>query len=68
MPFGLINAPSVFIDLMNRICLPPSHKVEFPIDLIPGAMHVAKSPYRLAPTEMQELSNQLKELQDKGLI
>nr|GEV98849.1 hypothetical protein [Tanacetum cinerariifolium] len=47
--------------------LPPSHEVEFPIDLIPGAMHVAKSPYRLAPTEMQELSNQLKELQDKDL-
>ncbi|GJX93348.1 putative reverse transcriptase domain-containing protein [Tanacetum coccineum] len=31
-------------------------------------MPVAKSPYHLAPTEMQELSNQLKELQDKGFI
>ncbi|GKF31902.1 hypothetical protein Tco_0101700 [Tanacetum coccineum] len=31
-------------------------------------MPVAKSPYRLAPTEMEELSNQLKELQDKGFI
>ncbi|GJZ17594.1 putative reverse transcriptase domain-containing protein [Tanacetum coccineum] len=31
-------------------------------------MSVAKSPYRLAPTEMEELSNQLKELQDKGFI
>ncbi|GKD27281.1 putative reverse transcriptase domain-containing protein, partial [Tanacetum coccineum] len=31
-------------------------------------MPVAKSPYRLAPTEMKELSNQLKELQDKGFI
>ncbi|GKC72010.1 putative reverse transcriptase domain-containing protein [Tanacetum coccineum] len=39
-----------------------------PRDLIPGAVLVAKSPYRLAPTEMQELSNQLKELQDKGFI
>ncbi|GJS14062.1 hypothetical protein Tco_0408534 [Tanacetum coccineum] len=36
------------------------------VHLVPGAMPVAKSPYRLAPTEMQELSNQLKELQDKG--
>nr|GEV45791.1 putative reverse transcriptase domain-containing protein [Tanacetum cinerariifolium] len=35
--------------------LPPSREVEFRIDLIPGAMPVAKSPYRLAPTEMQEL-------------
>ncbi|GJS63363.1 putative reverse transcriptase domain-containing protein [Tanacetum coccineum] len=48
--------------------LPPSREVEFCIDLIPGAMPVAKSPYRLAPTEMQELSNQLKELQEKGFI
>ncbi|GKE97936.1 putative reverse transcriptase domain-containing protein, partial [Tanacetum coccineum] len=48
--------------------LPPSCKVEFRIDLIPGAMHVVKSPYRLAPTEMQELSNQLKELHEKGFI
>ncbi|GJX98145.1 putative reverse transcriptase domain-containing protein [Tanacetum coccineum] len=48
--------------------LPPSCEVEFRIDLIPGAMPVANSPYRLAPTEMQELSNQLKELQDKGFI
>ncbi|GKD47322.1 putative reverse transcriptase domain-containing protein [Tanacetum coccineum] len=48
--------------------LPPSREVEFRIDLIPRAMPVAKSPYRLAPTEMQELSNQLKELQDKGFI
>ncbi|GJW63741.1 putative reverse transcriptase domain-containing protein [Tanacetum coccineum] len=33
-----------------------------------GAMPVAKSPYRLAPSEMQELSEQLQELQDKGFI
>ncbi|GKD32796.1 putative nucleotidyltransferase, ribonuclease H, partial [Tanacetum coccineum] len=48
--------------------LPPSHEVEFCIYLIPEAMLVAKLPYRLAPTEMQELFNQLKELQDKGFI
>ncbi|GKC53231.1 putative reverse transcriptase domain-containing protein [Tanacetum coccineum] len=48
--------------------LPPSREVEFRIDLIPGAMLVAKSPYHLAPTEMQEMSNQLKELQEKGFI
>ncbi|GJZ67729.1 hypothetical protein Tco_0630969 [Tanacetum coccineum] len=42
--------------------LPPSQEIEFRTDLIPGAMLVAKSPYRLAPTEMEELSNQLKEL------
>ncbi|GKB89963.1 putative reverse transcriptase domain-containing protein [Tanacetum coccineum] len=48
--------------------LPLSREVEFRIDLIPRAMPVAKSPYRLTPTKMQELSNQLKELQDTGFI
>ncbi|GJY56914.1 hypothetical protein Tco_0456029 [Tanacetum coccineum] len=42
--------------------------VEFRIDLVHGATSVAKSPYRLAPLEMQELSEQLRELQDKGFI
>ncbi|GJS48395.1 putative reverse transcriptase domain-containing protein [Tanacetum coccineum] len=40
----------------------------FRIELIPGATPVAKSPYRLAPSELEELSRQLKELQDKGFI
>ncbi|GJU92407.1 putative reverse transcriptase domain-containing protein [Tanacetum coccineum] len=33
-----------------------------------GASPVVRSPYRLAPSEMLELSNQLKELQEKGFI
>ncbi|GJU20586.1 putative reverse transcriptase domain-containing protein [Tanacetum coccineum] len=48
--------------------LPPTQQVEFQIDLIPGAAPVARAPYRLAPSEMKELSNQLKELSDKGFI
>nr|GFC25281.1 putative reverse transcriptase domain-containing protein [Tanacetum cinerariifolium] len=55
--------PDVFLE--NLSGLPPSREVEFHIDLIHGAMPVAKSPYRLAPTKMQELANQLKELQEK---
>ncbi|GJS33249.1 putative reverse transcriptase domain-containing protein [Tanacetum coccineum] len=47
--------------------LPPVRQVEFQIDLIPGATPVARAPYRLAPSEMQELSNQLQELADRGL-
>ncbi|GJZ86076.1 putative reverse transcriptase domain-containing protein [Tanacetum coccineum] len=42
--------------------LPPIRQVEFQIDLIPGATPVARAPYRLAPSEMQELSNQLQEM------
>nr|GEV83129.1 reverse transcriptase domain-containing protein [Tanacetum cinerariifolium] len=37
--------------------LPPIRQVEFQIDLIPRATRVAYAPYRLAPSEMQELSN-----------
>ncbi|GJS76518.1 putative reverse transcriptase domain-containing protein [Tanacetum coccineum] len=38
------------------------------IDLIPGAAPVERAPYRLAPSEMKELSDQLQELSDKGFI
>nr|GEW70768.1 hypothetical protein [Tanacetum cinerariifolium] len=48
--------------------LPPARQVEFQIDLVPGASSVARSPYRLSPAELQELSAQLQELSDKGLI
>ncbi|GJY28648.1 putative reverse transcriptase domain-containing protein [Tanacetum coccineum] len=48
--------------------LPPVRQVEFQIDLILGAAPVARAPYRLAPSEMQELSNQLQELSDRGFI
>nr|GEV22069.1 putative reverse transcriptase domain-containing protein [Tanacetum cinerariifolium] len=48
--------------------LPSIRQVEFQIDLIPGAALVARAPYGLALSEMQELSNQLQELRDRGLI
>nr|GFC62409.1 hypothetical protein [Tanacetum cinerariifolium] len=48
--------------------LPPARPVEFQIDLIPGAAPVARAPYRLAPSEMKELSEQLHELSDKDIL
>nr|GEZ67902.1 hypothetical protein [Tanacetum cinerariifolium] len=56
----------VFLDDLSG--LPPSRKIEFQIELAPGAIPVMKYPYRLAPSKMEELSGQLKELQDKGFI
>nr|GEU76056.1 putative reverse transcriptase domain-containing protein [Tanacetum cinerariifolium] len=38
------------------------------IDLMPGVAPVARAPYRLAPSKMKELSDQLQELFDKGFI
>ncbi|GKA56772.1 putative reverse transcriptase domain-containing protein [Tanacetum coccineum] len=48
--------------------LPLTRQVEFQIDLIHGAAPVARAPYQLAPSEMKELSDQLKELSNKGFI
>ncbi|GKC80670.1 putative reverse transcriptase domain-containing protein [Tanacetum coccineum] len=48
--------------------LPPTRQVEFQIDLVPGVASIARTPYRLAPSKMKELSEQLKELSDKGFI
>ncbi|GJV08592.1 putative reverse transcriptase domain-containing protein [Tanacetum coccineum] len=58
--------PEVFLEDLPGI--PPTRQVELQIDLIPGAAPVARAPYRLAPSEMKELSDQLKELSDKGFI
>ncbi|GJQ89599.1 putative reverse transcriptase domain-containing protein [Tanacetum coccineum] len=58
--------PEVFPEDLPGI--PPTRQVEFQIDLVPGAAPVARAPYRLAPSEMKELSDQLKELSDKGFI
>nr|GEU62544.1 hypothetical protein [Tanacetum cinerariifolium] len=56
----------VFFD--NLSGLPPVWGIKFQIELIPGAMPVLKSPYCLAPFDLEELSGQLKELQYKGFI
>ncbi|GKB92328.1 putative reverse transcriptase domain-containing protein, partial [Tanacetum coccineum] len=58
--------PKVFPDDLSG--LSPIREIEFRIDLTHGATLVAKSPYRLAPCELEELSGQLKELQDKCFI
>ncbi|GJV40458.1 putative reverse transcriptase domain-containing protein [Tanacetum coccineum] len=58
--------PDVFLEDLPG--LPPIRQVEFQMELISGASPVARTPYRLDPSEMQELSNQLQELTDRGFI
>ncbi|GKA74767.1 hypothetical protein Tco_0781069 [Tanacetum coccineum] len=58
--------PDVFPEDLSGLSL--TRQVEFQIDLIPGATPVARAPYRLAPSEMKVLSEQLKELSDKSFI
>ncbi|GKD43446.1 putative reverse transcriptase domain-containing protein [Tanacetum coccineum] len=58
--------PEVFSE--DLLGIPPTRQVEFQIDLVPGVAPVVRAPYRLAPSEMKELSDQLQELFDKGFI
>ncbi|GKA55105.1 putative reverse transcriptase domain-containing protein [Tanacetum coccineum] len=60
------NFPEVISEALPG--LPSMRQVEFQINLVPGVAPVARSPYGLAPLELQELSTQLKELSDKGFI
>ncbi|GKG16515.1 hypothetical protein Tco_0361472 [Tanacetum coccineum] len=62
----VIYFPEVFLDDLSG--LPPIQEIKFQIELTHGAMPVAKYPYRLAPSELEELSGQLEELQGKGFI
>ncbi|MFS8007030.1 putative nucleotidyltransferase, Ribonuclease H [Helianthus anomalus] len=60
------NFPQVFPEDLPG--LPPHRQVEFHIELAPGAAPIARAPYHLAPTELEELSKQLQELLDKVFI
>ena len=48
--------------------MPPEGQLEFQIDLILGAVLIAKAPYCLEPPEMHELSSRLQELLGKWFI
>nr|GEY55945.1 putative reverse transcriptase domain, ribonuclease H-like domain, aspartic peptidase domain protein [Tanacetum cinerariifolium] len=69
---GLEDVPIVrdFLEIFPEDLsgLPSTRQVKFQINLILGAAPVARAPYRLALSEMIELSDQLKELSDKGFI
>nr|GEW64425.1 hypothetical protein [Tanacetum cinerariifolium] len=54
--------------LEDLLGLPLTRQVEFWIDLIHGAAPIARAPYQLALSEIKQLSDQLKELSDKGFI
>ncbi|GJV09856.1 putative reverse transcriptase domain-containing protein [Tanacetum coccineum] len=56
----------VFLEDLSR--LPPTRQVEFQIDLVPSVAPVARAPYRLAPSELQEMSTRLQEIFGKGFI
>ncbi|XP_075515486.1 uncharacterized protein LOC142550135 [Primulina tabacum] len=63
---GVHEFPDVFPK--DLPCVIPDREVEFEINLIPGAAPISKAPYRMAPTYLKELNEQLQELFDKKQI
>nr|XP_009775700.1 PREDICTED: uncharacterized protein LOC104225568 [Nicotiana sylvestris] len=58
--------PEVFPDDLPG--LPPEKIIDFGIDLMPNTQPISIPPYRMAPAELNELREQLKDLLDKGFI
>ncbi|XP_073275437.1 uncharacterized protein [Primulina huaijiensis] len=58
--------PDVFSDEIPGF--PPIREVEFDIELVPETAPISRAPYRLAPSEMKKLKQQLQDLLDKGYI
>ncbi|XP_070046048.1 uncharacterized protein [Nicotiana tomentosiformis] len=58
--------PEVFSDDLPE--LSPERIIDFGIDLMPDTQPISIPPYRMAPTELNELREQLKDLLDKGFI
>nr|GEW55454.1 putative reverse transcriptase domain-containing protein [Tanacetum cinerariifolium] len=60
------NFPDVFLKDLSG--LPPTRQVELQINLKPGVAPVTRAPYQLDSSEMKDLSDQLKELFEKGFV
>ncbi|KAH0693675.1 hypothetical protein KY285_020772 [Solanum tuberosum] len=48
--------------------VPPEREIDFGIDVLPDTGPISIPPYRMAPAELKELKEQLKDLLDKGFI
>ncbi|XP_070054446.1 uncharacterized protein [Nicotiana tomentosiformis] len=58
--------PEVFPDELHGI--PPDREIDFGIDVMRGMQPISIPPYRMAPAELKELKEQVKDLLEKGLI
>ncbi|GKA38064.1 putative reverse transcriptase domain-containing protein [Tanacetum coccineum] len=68
LEYVLIVRDFLEVFLEDLLGIPPVRQVKFQIDLVPGAVPIARAPYRLAPSEMKEWSDRLQELSNKGFI
>ena len=59
-----------FLDIFPEelLGLPPVREIEFCIDVVPSTNPISMPPYRMAPAELKERTERLKELLDQGFI
>ena len=67
---GQVQVVKEFVDVFPEKLdvVPPQREVEFTIELLPGVAPISKTPYRMAPLELQELKIQLQELLEQGFV
>jgi hypothetical protein len=58
--------PGVFLVVLTSF--PSFRDVEFTIDLVPGVEPISRTPYRISPVELKELTKQLEELLRQGYV
>jgi len=65
-----VNVVNEFSDIFldDLLGIPPDREIEFGIDLFPDTQPIYIPSYRMAPAELKELKEQLKDLLDKGFI
>ncbi|KAH0672805.1 hypothetical protein KY290_025037 [Solanum tuberosum] len=69
-PIESIPVVNEFVDVFpeNLLGVPPEREIDLGIDLLPDTQPISIPPYRMAPAELKELKEQLKDLLEKGFI
>ncbi|WMV57878.1 hypothetical protein MTR67_051263 [Solanum verrucosum] len=69
-PIQLVPIVSEFLEVFPEDLpgVPPEREIDFGIDILPDTQPISIPPYRMAPVELKELKEQLKDLVDKGFI
>ena len=69
-PIESIPVVNEFLDVFPEDLpgVPPEREIDLGIDLLPDTQPISIPPYRMAPAELKELKEQLKDLLEKGFI
>ncbi|KAF3623052.1 hypothetical protein FXO37_32055 [Capsicum annuum] len=65
-----VSIVNEFLDVFPKYLpgVPPDREIEFGIDFLSGTQPISIPSHRMAPAELKELKEQLKDLLDKGFI